>query len=343
MSASSSASSLGSFFALGKQTAKGTAATALFKALALTSYLSDEFEERDSVFEHPAAVAGRNTAVKTPLLRTGYLVTAEASMRLHPKFIGMSLLASGFALVTTGTTPDYIHTFTLTTGALHKWMTALWNVDETDGAVLTRGVDCRATAFGLAVTPTEIEHTLTLSGLTLEPSSGSPTYTDEVSSEIVPWLGARTALTVGGYSVVERVRNVNFNIENSLRSDDPAIWETTRIDLPQQSIGITLEVADVNYSDDLAEALQYGSAGGTSVSLAALTGAIDIKWESADLIPTGAVPYSVQIAMPSVSWSMSTAPQASQDDLITVGLTATMVDNVATPITITVRNNVASY
>jgi hypothetical protein len=343
MSATSSAGSLGSFFALGKQAAKGTAATALFKALATTSYLANEFEERDSVFEHPAAVAGRNTAVKSPLLRTGYLVTAEVATMLHPKFIGMSLLASGFAVVTTGTSPDFTHVFTLTTGALHKWMTCAWNVDETDGAFVTRGVDCRATAFGLNATPTEIEHTLTMSGLTLEPMSGSPTYTSEVSDEIVPWLGARTTLTVGGYAVVERVRGVNFQIENSLRSDDPALWEIARVDLPQTSIGATCEISDINISDDIYEALVYGAANASSVSLAAITGAIDIKWTSASNIPTGAVPYSLQIAMPSVSWSMSSAPQASADDMITVGLTATMVDNVATPLTITLVNDVASY
>lgn len=343
MSATSSAGSLGSFFALGKQAAKGTAATALQNFLATVSYLANEFEERDNALEHPSAVAGRNTAVKSPLQRTGYLVTAEVTTLLHPKAIGMSLLASGFAVVTSGIVPAFTHTFTLTTGALHRWMTAAWNVDESDGAFVTRGVDCRATAFGLNATPEEIEHTLTLSGLTLEPMAGVPIYTSEVSAEIVPWLGVRTTLTVGGYAVVERVRTVNFSIENTLRTDDKAIWELARTDLPQQSIGATCEFGDVNISDDIYEALVYGAANASAVSLTALTGAIDIKWTSTGNIPTGVVPYSLQIAMPSVSWSMSGDPQASGDDLITVGMTATMIDNVATPLTITLVNDVVSY
>ena len=342
MSASSSAGSLGSFFALGKQTAKGTAATALIKALATVSSLALEFQERDTTFEHPGATGARSTARKSPIQRTSYLAQAEVTTMLHPKFLGMSLLAAGFQVTSTGTT-SYTHTFTLGTAALHKWMTAAWQVDETDGAFVTRGVDMRATSFGLNATPEQIEHTLTLRGLTLDPMSGSPTYTSETSEEIVPWLGARTTLTVGGYAVVERVRGVNFAVENTLREDDQAIWETERVDLPQQSIDITCEFSDVNISDDLYEALVYGSANGSAVSLAPLTGAIDIKWQSANNIPSAAVPYSVQIAMPSVSWSLSSAPQASADDLITLGMTATMIDNVATPITITLVNDVASY
>lgn len=343
MSANSNAPSLGSFFALGKQGAKGTAATALIKALATVSAMALEFDERDSVFEHPAPSTNRATARKQNVLRTGYLATAEVTTLLHPKFLGMSLLAAGFQVATSGTSPVYTHVFTLGTSAQHRWMTGAWNVDETDGAFVSRMVDGRATALGFNATPDQIEHTLTMRGLTLEPMSGSPTYTNETSEEIVPWLGARTTLTVGGYTISERIRGVNFQVENTLREDDKALWETARTDLPQQSIDISCEFSDVNISDDLYEAMVYGAANGTTVSLAALTGAIDIKWQSAANIPSGASPYSLQIAMPSVSWSFSGAPQASADDLITMGLTAYMIDNVTTPITVTLVNDVASY
>lgn len=343
MPATTEANSLGSFFALGKQAAKGTAATALFKALATTSGLGARFDTRDPRLEHPAA-STRATRRKAPTKRTSYLAEVpDVSFALYPKFFPVALMAVGFQISSTNNTTHYTHVCTLGAPSAHKWMTAAWNVDESDAAFVTRGVDMRGTSLALAASPDEIIATLSMLGLKLEPMSGSPTYTSEATYEIVPWNWTRTTLTIGGYTISERIRTANFNIENTLREDDRAIGETTRANLGQQTIEISSEFADINISDDLYEAIFYGGSGGSTVDLDAVTGAIDMKWTSDDNISGAAVPYSVQIALPSVEWELSTAPQASGDDLVTMGLTAYMVDNVTTPVTITVVNDVSSY
>lgn len=345
MSATSEANSLGSFFALGVQAAKGTAATTLYKALATVSGLAPIFSDREAPLEHPAPSGSRNTRRKTATKHPNYLAGAKATFLLRPKFIVPALQAAGFVVNTTNNTTHYTHVCTLATGATHKWMTAAWNVDETDGAFVTRGVDLRATALNLAVSPEQIEANLTLRGLTIEPMSGSPTYVSEASDEIVPWLGARTTLSVNGYSIVERVRNIEFGIENTLREDDTALWEPAITNLPQQSIDVSLGLTNVNISDDIAEALWYGAANGSTVSTAAATGAISVKWESEADISGAAVPYSVQIALPSVEWIADPESfEANGDNFIAPSLTAYMLDDQGgEPITITVINDVASY
>lgn len=343
MSATSEANSLGSFFALGKQASKGTASTTLFKALATTSGLGARFDMREPRLEHPAA-STRATKIKTAQQRTSYLAeVSDVTFAMYPKFFPMALLACGFQISTVNNTTHYTHTCTIGTPAAHKWMTAAWNVDESDGAFVTRGVDMRATSLAIAITPDEIMNTLSLLGLKMEPMSGSPTYTSEGTTEVVPWNWTRTTLTIGGYTISERIRSVNLNIENTLREDDRAVGETVRTSLGQQSIGVTAEFADVNISDDNYEAYFYGAANGSTVSLGAVTGAIDTKWTSDSNISGAAVPYSVQIAIPSVSWEMTTMPQASDDSFVTLGLTASMVDDSSTPITITVVNDVSAY
>lgn len=260
------------------------------------------------------------------------------------KFIVPALMAAGFTVTTSGSGP-YTHVCVLATGAAHKWMTAAWSVDETDGAFVTRGVDMRATSLNMAISPEQIECNMTLRGLTVQPMSGSPTYTTEAADEIVPWLGTRTTLSINGYDIVERVRNVEFGIENTMREDDSAIWEAALTGLPQQSIDISLALSNVNISDDIYKALFYGSTSGTEVDTDAAVGAVDVKWTSEANIPSAAVPYSVQIAMPSVEWIADPESfEANGDNFIAPSLTAYMLDDSGSaPITVTVVNGTASY
>jgi len=342
MSATSEANSLESWFALGKQAAKGTASTTLYKTLATVSSIGATYDEREPPLEHPAA-ATRATARKSAIKRPSYMSNAKATFILRPKFIVPALLAAGFQVSTTNNTTHYTHVCTLGSSAAHKWMTAAWSVEESDGAFTPRGVDMRATSLNLAVSPDQIEGSIELRGLTLNPMSGSPTYVTEQADEIAPWNMTRTTLSMNSYAVVERIRSMEFAVANTMREDDRAIGETARTALAQQSIDISLAIGEVNISDDIYEAFHYGASAGSTVDLDAVTGAIDILFESDDNISGASVPYSLQLAIPSVSYTMDTEPEASGDELITVGLTAYMIDDSSTPITITVVNNVASY
>jgi hypothetical protein len=342
MSATSEANSLESWFALGKQAAKGTAGTTLYKTLATVSSIGATYDEREPPLEHPA-VSTRATARKSAIKRPSYMSNAKATFILRPKFIVPALLAAGFQVTTTNNTTHYTHVCTLGSSAAHKWMTSAWSVEESDGAFILRGVDMRATSLNLAISPDQIEGSIELRGLTLDPMSGSPTYVTEQADEIAPWNMTRTTLSMNSYDVVERIRSMEFAVTNTMREDDRAVGETARTTMAQQSIDISLAIGEVNVSDDIVEAFHYGATGGSTVDLDAVTGAIDILFESDDNISGASVPYSLQIAIPSVSYTMDTEPEANGDGLITAGLTAYMIDDSSTPITVTVVNNVSSY
>jgi len=343
MSATSEANSQSAFFAIGKQTAKGTPATALFRALATVSELAPEFEYQEGRIEHPSSVPDTSWLLAAPQLPTGYLAGAAVTFALRPNFIVPVLMAAGYKVVTAASTGYYTHTITQDTDANHKWFTIAWSVPDSAGTFVTRGVDMRCTSFSFEISPEEIIVTAEFRGLTVQPMAGSPTYTAEVLDEIVPWLGTRTALTIGGYSCVERVRSISIEGTNELREDDKAIWEAVRTGLGRTSFGLDIGLSDANISDDMFEALSYGASGGTAVATGAVMGAVNVEWLSAAVIPTTIVPYKFQTAMPSVQWKMDGRPQANGDDLMTIAATGSVIANVAVPNTITVVNGIATY
>lgn len=345
MSATSEANSLESFFAIGIQSAKGTPATTLYKAIATVSNLAPILERRDNRVEHPAATSAWLRASVRPI--TGYLAGARVTFALRPKMIVPVLMGLGYGLATSNETTYYEHVLTMGTNANHKWLTCAWNVADTDAAFVTRGTDMRCTSLSLEIGTEEILCTAEFRGLTVGPMSGSPTYVSEQADEILPTLGTRTTMTAGAsgsaYSVVERIRGITVAWTNVLREDDKAVFEAARTALPRESIDLSIAVNEMNISDDVYEAFAYGSSGGSTVSTTPIIGDVDIKFVSADNISGAAVPYMVQIDTPSVEWEWDGGSEASGSDLITVSATAYAIANVGTPSTITIHNNVASY
>jgi hypothetical protein len=343
MSATSEANSLGSFFAVGVQGAKGTAATTLYKLIATDSGLAPEFEYRDTRLEHPSAGGTTSWARANVNQITGYIGKATVTFAMRPKGIVPVLQGVGFQVVTTNNTTNYSHALTQGTDAAHKWVTAIWKVDDSDAAYYQRGVDGRCTSLTITVNTDEIMCTAEISFLSVAPLSGSPTYVAEQSDEIVPWVGARTGITIGGYTVVEVLRGAEIGFENTLRDQDKALWTQTRVNMQRQSINGTCNFTEINVSDSIYEALYYGADAGSTVATAPVTGAVDVEWRSAANISGAVVPYKFQYAAPSVQWEAGGMPTASGDNLVTIGANGTVVGNVSTPITVTVVNNVASY
>ncbi|HSG63308.1 MAG TPA: hypothetical protein VLA24_17925 [Pseudomonadales bacterium] len=345
MSATSEANSLEAFFAIGVQSAKGTAATAFYKTLATVSSLDVQFDIRDNRLEHPAASsvwlrAGYQTM-------TGYLANATVTFALRPKFIVPILQAVGYQVNSVNNTTYYTHTLTQGTNAAHKWMTLAWSVPDSDGAFVVRGVDCRAESLSIDVTTEEILCTATFKGLTVEPMAGSPTYTAEATDELLPWIGARTTLSCGisgsTYAVVERIRGVTINMDNPLRVDDKALWEPARTTLQRESHDVNYNFTGMNMSDSVYEAFFYGSDGGTTVSTAVRTGDVNLEWHSADDITGAVVPFRFEIDTPTVQWiPESGSGQASGSDLILASAAANVIGT-GTPVTINIDNDVASY
>jgi len=143
--------------------------------------------------------------------------------------------------------------------------------------------------------------------------------------------------------VVEVIRAAEFTFTNTLREDDKALWSQSRVNMQRQSIGIQASFNEINVSDSVYEALYYGADAGSTVATAPVTGNIDVEWRSAANISGAVVPYELQFIAPSVQWKPNGAPTASGDALITIGADGMVVGNVATPSTIKVLNNVASY
>ena len=344
MSATSEANSLGSFFAIGVQGAKGTAATTLYKLIATESSLAPEFEYRDTRLEHPSTGGTTSWAMANPDQITGYIGRASVTFPLRPKGIVPVLQATGFGISTTNNTSYYTHVLTQGTDAAHKWVTCMWKVDDSDGAYYVRGVDGRCTSLTISVSTEEIMCTAEFGFITVAAFSASqPTYVNEQSDEIVPWVGARTDIDIGGYTVVEVIRAAEITFTNTLRENDKALWSQSRVNMQRQSIGIQASFNEMNVSDSAYEAVYFGADAGTTPASAPVTGAIDVEWRSAANISGAAVPYELQFAAPSVQWKPNGAPTASGDDLITIGVDGMVVGNVATPCTVTVINNVSSY
>lgn len=344
MSATSEANSLESFFAVGVQSAKGTAATTLYKTLATTSGLRPVFDVRDVRAEHPAANSVWDRASVQTM--TGYLAGGTVTFALRPKFIVPVLLGFGYQVTTTNNTTYYTHALTQGTNAAHKWLTLAWNVADSDGAYVMRAVDCRGTSLSIAASTDEIICTAEFRGLTLEPMSGSPTYVNEQADEILPWNGDRTTLTAGvsgsAYSIVERIRSATIDFTNTLREQDRALWEATRTTLARESHGVQYTFGEINASDSVVEAMFYGANAGSSVNLAARQGDINVSWESADNISGASTPYKFEIDTPTVQWFPGEDLQANGSDIVTMSATANVIGT-GTPITINVDNNVASY
>jgi len=343
MSATSEANSLGSFFAIAAQGSKGTAATTLYKLIATESGLAPEFEYRDTRLEHPSTGGTTSWARANTNQVTGYIGRATVTFALRPKGIVPVLQGCGFQVSTADNTTYYTHTLTQGTDAAHKWVTAIWKVDDSDAAYYVRGVDGRCTSCTITVNTDEIMCTAEFGFLTVAPLSGSPTYVAEQADEIVPWIGARTDIDIGGYTVVEIMRGAEFAFENTLREDDKALWTQTRVNLQRQNINITCNFTEVNVSDSVYEALYYGADAGSTVATAPVTGAVDVEWRSAANISGAAVPYEFEFIAPSVQWEAADMPTASDDNLITIGANGTVVGDVATPCTVKVINNVSSY
>lgn len=343
MSATSEANSLGSFFAIGIQAAKGTAATTLYKAIATESSLAPEPEYRATRLEHPNAGGTTSWAQANVDQITGYIGRGRVVFALRPKAIVPILQATGYQVNTTNNTTYYAHVLTQGTDAAHKWATFVWKVDDSDAAYYVRGVDGRCTSLTLDASTDEIMCTAEFACLTVQPLSGSPTYVNEQADEIVPWLGARTDIDIGGYTVVEVMRGARMTFTNTLRETDKALWTQARVNMQRQNIGIQFSANEVNLSDSVYESINYGSDGGSTVATAPVRGNVDVEWASAANISGAVVPYKFQFVAPSVQWKQNGVPAASGDNLVTTGVDATVIGDVATPNTITVHNNVASY
>ena len=173
--------------------------------------------------------------------------------------------------------------------------------------------------------------------------SGSPTYTAEVSEEILPWIGSRT-LTMNSKSITENIQGCNLQITNNLDDGRRSLWTPNRTDLPPTDIDIGVQLNDIDLTKDLFYAAFYGAVAGTVTDLDPVLGALAWEWQSANNISGAAVPYRFSVDIPSVEFFPDPDSFPAQNaDVMAMSIQAWMLDDVATPITIELDNDIAAY
>lgn len=332
---------------LAVQTDKTTAATYNFlTALATVSSMpGPRWQEDDPGTEHPTS-STRNTVLASAPDRISFLTPVTVTGRLRPRFIGMLLRAAGFAVSTNdASAPDYYtHTFTLAAPASVPYLTALWQVGSGGDQHTRRAIGLRLTNLTLTATPQNIEFSAQALALDEDTAGGSEVKVAEVATRIAPTSGSYS-FTIGGTAwTTNKVRRAVMTVNQALDEADYALWTEGNFDLPQDSIDITHEFGDIDYSFSEFKKIHWGGAAGTGPDFDPVTGALDYTWQSKNDISVGAgVPYSIQIASPSNVVRVTQDPQASGADKIRMGITCQMVDDSSTPVSIVLTNDHASY
>lgn len=325
----------------GRQSAVTVAATKFRTALALVAGGEPEFNVKENQMEFPAPTA-RSTVAKSPDQRTGYRVPVSGSMLFHPRTLGMLLLGAGFKLTTVASTGYYTHTFVIANRSELILLSTILDLMSDDSVAMRRIIkDYRLTNLTLTDTPDETEISWDGWGASEAPFTvDTETFAAETSVQINPALGALT-LTILGDSITSLVRGNTFTIEQGLSDNERFIWTSLQKNR-QTSIGCSGSLTDIDIDFDLYRRLYYGAAAGTSVSLIPATGAITYTHQSPTVIGATVVPYSWSVAVPSAQFMMEVT-DSQGEDFVRCSLNWKMIDDVATPITITLVNDVVSY
>lgn len=337
-----SANSLLSAFSLGVQSNKTTAATTHHTALATVSGMDPEFDVREPPAEHPGPGA-RTTLRRSPSERTGYIVPVNATFFLRPRFIGRVLRAMGFGVSSVNNTTHFTHTFTLANRTAVAWLTAIhkWSGD-TDLERKVIGV--RGTQLQMNAGPDELQCTFEGLGLTEGNATGSETKVAEIDTLISTKTGS-LSFAIAGNTVTSPIRGNQLTIAQELDREDKVLHQSGRADLPQQSIDLsgTLQGIDIDHNDyEIYRRIKRGGMAATAPTLTAVTGALSFTYESAGNISGAAVPYRLTVAFPTVEYNI-VSPNANGRDLIRADVSYAMIDDSATPVTITLVNDQASY
>ena len=337
--------SLTGYFAIGKQADRTTQATSFIKALALTSGLGVTFDESDALKEHPSTVAGTSFAMASPKTRTGFLVPWAVDFVLRPNFFPRALQSLGFT-VASGAGPEantYEHVCTVDTDANMLWMSVISNVG---GSTFSRrALSARASALNITANNTDIRCALSGTGLNEGNVSGTPSFTSEVTTQILPTTGSLTANFDGG-SLTSIIRGLTCNIAQPLKEgkEELPLFQSDRTTLDRQNIDCTGDLQGIDAEFDLWKKIIRGGTSGTTPSLTVAPGDLNFAFNSASYIGATTTLFSVAFALPSVMYTLpNEGIRDNNDDLVRVAIGYNVIADVATPITITVINGIASY
>jgi hypothetical protein len=316
---------------VGKQSAKGTAATTLYKL-----YLTEFNWEPDSVQDEGEAVIGRGLDVDA-VERYGFNgATISGAMRFRPGNVGYLLQGFGLSLSTAGADP-YQHTFTpMTSVANFPYLTI---IDKFDAAstldVLLRDIWLNT----LTITANERDALrLEFEGRALyfTTTLGSPTLNDEPAGLLSPNT-AKGSLQLDSTDYKLNTLTLTLNWGEALATS-LTVAELEQVIVQGRNVNGNAD-AFLGAETGLFEDVYLG--GGSTPSTEILTGNLVAQFESGAEPLTGTAPYYVKLSLPECRFLTYPLGQ-SGDDPVRGGLTF-QVTRETTDWEIELQNGMATY
>ena len=333
--------SVTSSFSLYKQTAKGEAGgTDGVCGRFQQSNLQTVYEYIEADAEHFCGLNLRPTTRKSTSFKSGYSVPFGAMGLVYSNFLGMVLLGLGFKVTTSGTA-EKTHTFVIGNRADQGWLTALQSLGDGAEKFSRLAVDSRLEQLRLDVGPQGMSGAFTGIGIEEKAAAGTETPDLETDLMLLPSKGAAT-INLGGVAFDASIRGLRLMISNPLDKRDQQLFTLKRGDLAAtgMEIGGVLQGIDMTY--DTYKKLTWGGTSGTGPTQGAVTGDVDVKFESAGLIEGSTLPASLQAIFPKVEYRLGQF-QARGKDLIRADIAFLMIDDVATPATLKLVNDRTAY
>jgi hypothetical protein len=326
---------------LGRQSAVDVAATKFNTALALTGGGAPQFNVRETPVEFPSPV-NRSTRKKSPNQNRGYRVPITGSMLFHPRFLGHLLLGAGFKVTSVASTGYNTHTFVIANRNELILLSAILDMTSDDNVTFRRIIEnYRLTNLTIDGTPDDLQ--ANWDGFGTKESAftaGSETFAAESNVELSPQLGTLT-LNINGEAITSLFRGSQFVVEQTISDNERFLW-TAEEKNRQVDIGVSGSLTDFDMDYDIYRNIYYGAPAGTEVSLIPATGDIAYTHESPTVIGVTAVPYSFGVSIENVDFMLE-VPPSSGADFVQCSLNWEMLDASATPITITLVNDILNY
>lgn len=326
---------------VGRQSAVNVAATKFNTALALTGGGLPQFNVRESPVEFPSPV-NRSTRKKTPNQNRGYRTPVTGSMLFHPRFLGHLLLGAGFKVTSVASTGYNTHTFVIANRNELIYLSTILDMTSDDNVTFRRIIEnYRLTNLTIDGTPDDLQ--ANWDGFGTEENvfvADAETFAAESNVELSPQLGSLT-LNINGEVTTSLMRGSQFVVDQAISDNERFLWTATEKSR-QVDIGISGSLTDFDMDYDVYRNVFYGAPAGTTVSLIPATGDIAYTHESPTVIGVTAVPYSFGVSIEDVDFMLEVTP-SSGAEFVRCSLNWEMFDASATPITITLVNDILNY
>lgn len=325
---------------IAKQSGKGTPATTGFLCGLVEAHsLAPEFLLSGERTEHGCLPTTIPVMRRAAQKRLGYKMVGSVSGALYPYFFNQILYGSGMGVATSGTTVK-TNLFTIASSANAPWLTVLSDIG---GEI--RATDCRVPSWKVDMNSEGVTYQADLLGLTEGNSAGSETHTAE-KGYLMSLIGGTITLTYDPsgtpVSIYSDAIEIGIEFSNPLKDDITTLKTFGLSELPQEGIDVsaTIKVPDLDYNTY--KRIVRGSTTGTAPSANTAYMSLDVKCISTEVVTAG-TPFSWQFTIPKMQVNIDQNDfEANGSDAIYWGLTAQMISDTSTPISITGISDLAA-